>query len=122
MSALSALLLMIPRCGAVSVLEGRDAFQKDLDRLERWAHVDIMKFAKTKCKALSIGQGNPKDKYRLGGEWIESSPEEKDLGMLVDQKLDITWLPTRPVVAWAASKAAWPAGRQRGFCLSILLW
>ncbi|GAB0175605.1 cAMP-dependent protein kinase inhibitor alpha [Grus japonensis] len=53
-------------CGVVDTLEGRDAMQKDLDRLERWAHVNCMKFNKAMCKVLRMGQGNPKHNYILG--------------------------------------------------------
>jgi len=43
-----------------------------------------------KRKVLHMGQGSPKHKHRLSGEWTESSPEEKGLGVLVDQKLNTT--------------------------------
>jgi len=57
--------------GVVDTLDGRDAIQKDLDSLERWAPANLIKFNKAKCKVLHMGQDNPKHIYRLGREWTE---------------------------------------------------
>ncbi|TRZ18575.1 hypothetical protein HGM15179_008487 [Zosterops borbonicus] len=64
----------------VDMLEGRNAIQRDLDKPEWWACVNLMKFS----------WGNPKHKYRLGREWMESSPKEKNLGVLLGENLNRT--------------------------------
>jgi len=67
-------------CGAVDTSKGKDAIQRDLERLERWACVNLMKFNKTKCRVLHMGHSNPKQKYRLAENGLRAALRRRTWG------------------------------------------
>ncbi|KAK4832601.1 hypothetical protein QYF61_024392 [Mycteria americana] len=50
--------------GAVSILEGKIAIQRNLGKLEKWADRNFVKFNKDKSKVLWLGWGNPLQQYK----------------------------------------------------------
>lgn len=76
-------------------------------RLQGCPHEDL-RFNKDKCKASHLGKHYPGAQFRLGSTWLESSPVERDLGALVDNKLcmseDLLLQRGRPTGCWAAPR------------------
>jgi len=94
--------------------------------IQRWACMNLMKINKAECKVLHMGRGDPKHKHRLGGEWVENSPQEKDLGVLVDEKLSMTQQLVLTTQQANSPLGCIPSsvgtGRGMGFCPSAPLW
>ncbi|KAJ7395800.1 hypothetical protein BTVI_151802 [Pitangus sulphuratus] len=42
------------------------------------------------CQVLHFGHNNPLQSYRLDKEWLESSQAERDLGIWIDRKLNMS--------------------------------
>ena len=49
---------------------------------------NLVTFNKAKCKVLHLSQVDPHYQYKLGDKRIEHSPAKKDLGVVVDSRLD----------------------------------
>ena len=49
-----------------------------------------MKFNKGECKVLPLGRNNPRHQYMLGTDQLESSSAVKDLGVLVENELNMS--------------------------------
>ncbi|KAK4830782.1 hypothetical protein QYF61_013615 [Mycteria americana] len=52
--------------GGADTPDGRAAVQTDLNRLEKWAGRNLMKFNQRKCKGLHLGRNNQRHQYTLG--------------------------------------------------------
>jgi len=78
--------------------------------------INGMKFNKSKCQILHLGQSNAGDKYKLGEEWLESSPAEGiwRCWPAADsvEVSSVPWQPRGQTAPWGASDTAKPAGQK----------
>ena len=70
---------------------GAERLQEDIDRLQEWSGAWQIQFNVDKCAVVHLGANNPKQDYymKFGNtvQTIKKSDGEKDLGVLVDEKL-----------------------------------
>ena len=73
----------------VGTLVGKDRLQQDLDRLQGWANKNRMGFNTDKCRVLHLGSRNRQHTYSLGNSLLESTVAERDLGVIIDSKMNM---------------------------------
>ena len=70
--------------------DDRDRLQLVLNKLVAWSDHWGMKFNVAKCKVVHFGPRNPRFSYTMNGVELEESREEKDLGIIVTDKLSVS--------------------------------
>ncbi|KFP28905.1 hypothetical protein N325_01822, partial [Colius striatus] len=61
-----------------------------LNQLESWAERNLMRFNKDKCRVLHLGRNKTMHQYRLRVELLKSSSAERDLRVLINNKLNVS--------------------------------
>ena len=72
-----------------SGFDGQSALQRDLTKVQEWAERWKMDFNIGKCKVMHIGNKNPKNVYSMGGNELETTNAERDLGVTIDYQFDL---------------------------------
>ena len=67
--------------------EDVNSVRNDLKILESWAEAWQMEFNVNKCSVIHLGKNNPGADYRLFDKQLTVSDKERDLGIIVDNKL-----------------------------------
>ena len=69
--------------------EDCESLQKDVSAMCQWANKSKLKFHPEKCVYMRIGRGTtPEYTYTMGPNNLKKSSQEKDLGVIIDDKLN----------------------------------
>jgi len=71
----------------ITSCEDRDNLQRALDCLAEWADKWGMCFNLAKCKIMHVGSQNPEYEYFMKGTKLETTEEERDIGVEVTRNL-----------------------------------
>ena len=82
------------------------SMQGIIDSVMKWSNDWQMQFNVSKCKIIHFGNSNPNRQYIMGGQVLETSTAEKDIGVIVSRDLK----PSLQCAA-AAKKANMTLGR-----------
>ena len=66
--------------------DDQTSLQNDIDSLIEWSDTWLLKFNRSKCKHLHLGRDTDSS-YKIAGEIISKTTEEKDLGITIDKQL-----------------------------------
>ena len=80
--------IMTNRKSKFKDVNGSKRLQKDLNKVVEWAEKWKMEFNIDKCKIMHLGYNNPKNVYSMGNTTLNATEEERDLGVIIDNKLD----------------------------------
>lgn len=97
----------------VDIIQSHAAVQSDLDMLQKWSDRNFMKSKKEKYKDLYLGRENPKHQYMPGATQLGSTFAEKNLGIVVETKMNMSQECACALRCFAASGKVLPTGGWR---------
>ena len=71
----------------VRSVDGSEKLQQDLDNLVLWSQKWQLGFNESKCKVIHLGTSNTRHQYTMNATPLKSTPDEKDLGVVLDEEL-----------------------------------